>query len=331
MACIAVVDIGGTEIKHGVIDSRGIADERDVKDSRNFENARNEKDPLRIEFLCSGRVATEAAMGGPHIVNKVIALLENYQKEYELCGIALSSAGMVDIEKGEIFFSGPQIPQYAGTKWKAILDERFSVPVEIENDVNCAGLSEALSGAARGAESCLCLTIGTGIGGAIILDGRVYHGAGGSACEVGYLHLPGGAFQDLASTSTLTRRVAEIKKDPLEEWDGFHIFAAAKEGDPVCISEIDRLCDILGMGIANLCYTLDPSFVVLGGGIMQQKEYLHPRIQAALHNYLSPAIAGHVTLKMAENGNRAGMLGAYYHFHLMQEERKTVLCAGSGR
>ena len=105
-------------------------------------------------------------------------------------------------------------------------------------------------------------------------------------------------------------------------WTGLHIFEAAREGDPICISEIDRMCDILGKGIANICYVLNPEVVVLGGGVMAQKEYLYPRIRSALDRYLIRSIAQETELTMAQQGNDAGMIGAYLHFQKMQRKRR---------
>lgn len=81
-----------------------------------------------------------------------------------------------------------------------------------------------------------------------------------------------------------------------------------------CIRAIDEIVDVLGMGIANICYVINPEVVVLGGGIMAQKEYLYERIRKSLDKYLIPSVASHTRLAFAENKNQAGMLGAFYHF-----------------
>lgn len=166
------IDIGGTAIKYGVISECG-------------------------EILEKDKMPTEAYKGGPEILNKVIRIVEAYKAAYELAGICISTAGMVDVEKGEIFYSAPLIPNYAGTQFKKVLEEKFQVPCEVENDVNCAGLSESVSGAAAGSKVTLCLTIGTGIGGCILVDGKVFHGYSNSACEVGYMHMFDSDFQTL--------------------------------------------------------------------------------------------------------------------------------------
>ena len=252
------------------------------------------------------------------------------------------------------------------------MEERFHLPCAVENDVNCAGLAESVSGAGKESRINLCLTVGTGIGGCLVVDGKIFHGASNSACEVGYMHLAPGAFQDEAATSALVRRVTERKVAEAEElaagngnseadqsvedgkseadqaagngnsavdqaagngnsavdqpvgnenseagqpdaWDGFRIFEAAKAGDPICQEELDRLADLLGMGIANICFVINPERIILGGGIMEQEAYMKPRIEAALEKYLVPQIWKHTTVCMAAYQNNAGMLGALYH------------------
>lgn len=284
-----VIDIGGTSIKYGLADAKG-------------------------QLLETHEMPTEAQKGGPHILNTTKEIVARYLKKHPLAGVAISSAGMVDPDKGEIFYAGPQIPNYAGTQFKKEIEETFQIPCEIENDVNCAGLAEAMSGSGKGAKITLCLTIGTGIGGCLVVDGQVFHGFSNSACEVGYLHLPDGAFQDVASTTALVNYVAELHGEEAEHWNGRRIFKEATEGNKLCIEGIDRMVGYLGQGIANICYVVNPEVVILGGGIMGQEAILRPRIQAALQDALVPSIADKTKLAFAHHQNTAGMFGAYYHF-----------------
>ena len=283
------IDIGGTAIKYGIIDEYG-------------------------RILTKDKIDTEAHKGGPEILNKVFRIVENYLEVYKPVGICISTAGMVDTEKGEIFYSAPLIPRYAGTKFKEELERRFYIPCEVENDVNCAGLAESVSGAAIGSKVALCLTIGTGIGGCILIDGNVFHGFSNSACEIGYMHMFDSDFQTLGASSILTKKVAEIKQNPEVIWDGYHIFEEAKNGDDICITAIDEMVEILGMGIANICYVINPEVVVLGGGVMAQDTYLKPKIEKALKKYLVLSIAEKTRLEFAKHKNDAGMMGAFYNF-----------------
>lgn len=287
-----LIDIGGTNIKYGLL---------------------NQEE----ELLEAHEIPTEAHLGGPHILSKVKELVASYLDK-GILGVALSSAGMVDPQKGEIFYAGPQIPNYAGTQFKKEIETSFGIPCELENDVNCAGLAEQVSGSAQGANPVICLTIGTGIGGCLLVDGKIFHGFSNSACEVGYLHLEDGAFQDLASTTALVAYVAKEHGDDPSLWNGRRIFKEATEGNRICIAGIDRMVDYLGKGIANMCYVINPELVVLGGGIMGQEAILKPKIEASLKAHLVPSLADKTKLVFAHHKNAAGMYGAYYHFKQKQ-------------
>lgn len=293
MTKYVAIDIGGTQIKYGLVDKEGT-------------------------ILEQHKLDTEAHLGGPAILDKVRQIVATYKTEHALAGVGISSAGMIDPDKGEVFYAGPAIPNYAGTNFKATIETEFGLPCEAENDVNCAGLAEANSGAAKGASVAVCLTIGTGLGGSLLLDGKVFHGFSNSACEVGYLHLKDGAFQDLASTTSLVNYVAQEKGEAKTDWNGLKIFDGAKAGDAICLAGIDRLVDYLALGIANICYVTNPEVVVLGGGIMAQKDFLKDRIEAAVRSKLVPSLADKTRIAFAHHENAAGMLGAYYHFRQKQ-------------
>lgn len=289
MTNYVAIDIGGTNIKYGLIDQEG-------------------------QLVESQEMPTEAHKGGPHILQTTKDIVARYLEKGPVAGVAISSAGMVDPDKGEIFYSGPQIPNYAGTQFKKEIEATFEVPCEIENDVNCAGLAEVMSGSGQGAGIAVCLTIGTGIGGCLVINGQVFHGFSNSACEVGYLHLQDGAFQDLASTTALVQYVAEQHGDPVDQWNGRRIFKEATEGNKICMAGIDRMVDYLGKGIANICYVANPEVVILGGGIMAQEAILKPKIRQALKDALVASLADKTRLEFAHHQNTAGMVGAYYHF-----------------
>ena len=282
------IDIGGTAIKYGIVS----------------ENA---------EVLLKKEMKTEAQKGGPAILEKVIGIVEELKGEAD-AGVCISTAGMVDIEKGEIFYSAPLIPNYIGTAFKKTVEERFGIPCEVENDVNCAGLAEYKAGAAAGSKAAVMLTIGTGIGGCILLNGEVFHGFSNSACEVGYMHMNDSDFQTLGAASILTKKVSEWKGETEKKWDGYHIFEEAKKGDKLCLLAIDEMVDILGEGIANICYVINPEVVVLGGGIMAQAQFLKERVECAVKRYLVSSIEEHTKIVFAKHQNDAGMLGAFYHF-----------------
>lgn len=288
MKYFACVDIGGTAIKYGVVN----------------ENA---------ELLFQSETPTEAMNGGMSIMEKVKKLIYGMSADYIFSGICISTAGMVD-RQGAIFHSAPLIPDYIGVQVKQIMEQEFSLPCQVENDVRCAGLAEAVSGAAAGKNSALCLTVGTGIGGCVIIDGKIWHGFSGSAGEIGYIHMEGGSFQELGAGSILVKNTERALGLSPGSLNGRIIFEKAASGDKVCIEMINRMTDVLGKGIANLCYLLNPEAVVIGGGVTGQGEPLRAEIEAAVKRYLLPVIADRTEIVFAKHGNDAGMLGAFYHF-----------------
>ena len=137
--------------------------------------------------------------------------------------------------------------------------------------------------------------------------------------EVGYMKVKDSTFETLGSAKALVEKVANLKNDNVDNWDGKKVFALAKSGDEICIKAIDEMCDILAMGIANISYVLNPDTVILGGGIMAQEEYLYERIDRKLKIYLEKPLYDEISLKFASNQNAAGMLGAFYNFQNKEE------------
>ena len=334
------LDIGGTKTKYALLGEKGeilSTYEKDTEAQRGgsfiLENVKGEIRRVLEELkgeLTEGRQGEEKARARAEskaeseLEPKTESKLEHKgatKAESLLAGICISTAGMVDEIKGEIIHAGPQIPEYKGCKWKEEIERIFSIPCEVENDVKCAGLGEYSFGSGKGTSSMLCLTIGTGIGGSFILNGEVYHGTSHSAMEIGYMQIPGGMFQRMASTSVLVKRVASRKGEPEELWNGKRIFEEVAKEDKICLEELDRLCDALSIGLSNLCYAFNPECIVLGGGIMEQKDILLPKIWGHLQEHLVPIVAENTRLLAASLGNRAGLLGAYVHFHNRQKSK----------
>ncbi|MBF1272574.1 ROK family protein [Oribacterium sinus] len=316
------LDIGGTKTKYALLGEKGeilSAYEKDTEAQRGgsfiLENVKGEIHRVLAELKGNPMEGAQADTKGDAKAERTTEA----KIEPLLSGICISTAGMVDEIKGEIIHAGPQIPEYKGTKWKEEIERTFSIPCEVENDVKCAGLGEYSFGSGKGTSSMLCLTIGTGIGGSFILNGEVYHGTSHSAMEIGYMQIPGGMFQRMASTSALVKRVASRKGEPEELWNGKRIFEEVAKEDKICLEELDRLCDALSIGLSNLCYAFNPECIVLGGGIMEQKDILLPKIWGHLQEHLVPIVAENTRLLAASLGNRAGLLGAYVHFHNRQK------------
>ena len=283
------IDIGGTAIKYGVVQSGEIPEIIQTDSCKTPEN-------------------------GTKILQKVFDIIEGLKRN---CGqteaVCISSAGIVNSEEGCILEANDDlIPGYTGTKIADRVKEKFGIPCFVENDVNCAAMAEYYAGAAKGYHSMLMLTIGTGIGGAFIAGGKLLKGHTYSACEVGYMNMEEGTFEEIAATSALVARTAKRLHKTADAISGKWIFEQAQDGNEVCIEEIDRMCDILAKGISNICYVLNPEIVLLGGGISAQPDWLKPRIEMGMEKYLIPVIRKKTKLDFAKFKNQAGMIGAYY-------------------
>lgn len=290
MDLFAVIDIGGTSIKYGVITKEGTLIESNDRD-------------------------TEAYKGGLSIIDKVKEIIKEIRIDNDISGICISTAGMVCPKEGKIVYAGPTIPNYTGVEVKSILEKEFKLPCSVENDVNCAALGEFFDGAGMGTNSMVCLTIGTGIGGAIIIDGKILHGFSNSAGEIGYMMVNGEHIQNIASTTSLVKNVALRKGIDYKSIDGRYVLDNYENGDLICREEVEKLVDNLALGISNIVYSVNPEVVVLGGGIMAREEIFRPLIEKSLRKYLIESIYINTRIEFAKLKNTAGMKGAFYNFN----------------
>ena len=282
---IAVADIGGTCIKSG------IWEKGEIHETREFP--------------------TQAALGGAHVMQNVVEILNGYQ---DFQAIGISSAGQVDTAKGSILYANDNIPGYTGTKIRDILEERFHVPVSVQNDVNSAAAGEAHYGAGQGHANFLCLTYGTGVGGAIVMGGQVYVGSGFSAGEFGGIvvhpedrnpqrDMFSGCYERYASTTALVQSVGS--RFP-ELRNGREIFARLEDDGVRAL--VDGWIDEIAYGLISLVHIFNPSLIILGGGVMEQ-EYVITQVRQRLQGQLIPSFLN-VEIMPAALGNVAGMLGA---------------------
>ncbi|MBC1394033.1 ROK family protein [Listeria innocua] len=290
------VDIGGTSIKYAKFNQAG----------------------KRIGDLMS--CATPISDGANQIMPALIQIVE--QEKTGIAGICVASAGVVNPLNGNIIYAGYTIPEYTGTEIKAELEHRFNLPCAVENDVNAACLGEFWLGGARGRSSVLCLTIGTGIGGAMLLNDELINGYSFTACEVGYMQLSQGKFQDVASTKALIKQVSSRKNIEENALNGRKIMEWAYSGDTVVLTEIEQWIENLVEGVVNLIYIFNPEVIVLGGGLMEEESFFKPRLKKAISAKLISPMFDTADLTFAKLGNEAGMIGALYHFLNQKEAKK---------
>jgi predicted NBD/HSP70 family sugar kinase len=292
---VAAVDLGGTKMFGAVADLAGdIGCERYVRHEAKGEHA--------IEALCG---LIEELLAAPRPAGQPV------------CGIGVGAPGVTIADQGIVTFA-PAL-DWRDVPLARILFERFRLPVCVENDVNLAALGELGYGAAQGCRNAVCMTIGTGIGAGIIIDGRLYHGHTHSAGEVGYI-IPGvehlglrpvgfGIFESLASGSAIEergRRLAEGQGNPTPTRSAEDVFAAARDGAGWALQAVDETVDLLSVGIANIASLLDPEVIVIGGGVARSADLLIEPIRARLEGAL-PALP---RLAVSPLGYRAGVLGA---------------------
>ena len=282
---IAVVDIGGTNIKSGIWEEDKIIEQKETP--------------------------TQAAKGGEHVVAAVMELLHAYQN---FDAIGISSTGQVNSQEGTILYANQNMPAYTGTPMKELLWKEFQVPVAVQNDVNCAAVGEAYYGAGTDSMNFLCLTYGTGVGGAIVINGKLYTGASYCAGEFGAIithpdqRIAGqdkfsGCYERYASTSALVKKAKQVD-DKLT--NGYAVLEQI--GRPEVSRIVSEWIDEVVIGLVSLIHIFNPSLIILGGGIMEQ-EMIITRIQEKLRPQIMESFAG-VKVVPAKLGNMAGLLGA---------------------
>lgn len=283
-------DIGGTFIKYSVFDQTG-------QSLRTVE-----------------KVATTIQANNNHILEQILSITEGVVRVIKINGIAISTAGVVDSQTGAISYSGYTIPGYTGTRLKEIVEATFNLPCAVINDVNAACYGEYWKGfeGRDKPKSLVCLTIGTGVGGGIIIDEQLYTGSTDMAGEIGYLPLKKGLFQDLASTTALLESAKQIEGLTLTGEAFFKKLTTEVDGSAYQMV-LDNFIDSLAEGLLLMIYILNPETIVLGGGIMAQAGLLLPRLQTALEKQVIDQRFLTTHIKAASLGNNAGMLGALYH------------------
>ncbi|MEH7097825.1 ROK family protein [Neobacillus vireti] len=293
MKAYMVFDIGGTYIKYAVMD----------------ETAKK---------LKSGKLMTPKD-GLEIFLQTLQRIVEQYSDDFELQGIAVSSPGSVDVKTG--FIGGASaIPYIHGVNMTGIIKERTGLQTTIENDANCAALAEGWLGAAKGTDYYICIVIGTGIGGSIVLNQSILRGASLHGGEFGYM-IMGAPFQEplqgtwslVASTNAL---VEEVKKGKLlgkGKLDGEEVFRLAEEGDSIAQECLTEFYKRLAIGIYNLKYALDPEKILIGGGISKRREVIDG-INHELKGLRNEISTLAIEVEACQFGNDANLIGALFHF-----------------
>lgn len=301
------IDVGGTKIAGGVVDVDG-----------------NVLAQERVESPASDVEAIEEAIAG--LVSRLAA-------EHRIEAVGVGAAGYIDKGRSTVLFA-PNLA-WRGVDLKAELEERVDLPVVIENDANAAAWGEFRFGAGHDVDDLLLVTVGTGVGGGLVLDGELYRGAFGVGAEIGHMRVvPGGrlcgcgnygCFEQYASGTALVRNARDAAREgsllahtlldlthgDLDRIDGPIITDAAREGDRFALEQLAEVGRWLGEGIASLTAVLDPAVVAVGGGVSEAGDLLLEPLRAAFAANLTGR--GHrpvLEIRQATLGNRAGLIGA---------------------
>ena len=288
-----VLDVGGTAIKSAVYDP-GMQENNGLTDI--------------------AETPTEAFLGGEHVVKKILSVIRENGEKHDFGRIGISTAGEVDPRSGTIIYANRNIPGYTGTPLAQIASQAFGLPVKVENDVNAAAIGEACFGAGKGISDFVCLTYGTGVGGAMYVNGRLFHGSSYSAGAFGAIVVHPedrdpeedmylGGYEKYASATALVKKAAAV--DPSLD-SGRKIFQ--RLGEPAVRMLVDEWIGEVVYGLVTIVHVLNPSCVILGGGIMEQS-YVAENVRERLMHNIMPSFRG-VKVRKAALGNRAGLLGA---------------------
>ena len=240
------------------------------------------------------------------------------EKEIELKGIGIGSPGVVD--NGVVIGGADNLDRWENIDLGTIYSSKFAMPVFVDNDANVMGLGEVAFGAAKDSTDVIFITVGTGIGGAIVINDHLYSGYKNRGGELGHVIIKHdgidcscggrGCLEAYASTSALIQQYADKTGKNVNEVNGHYIIQRFKENEPEAVACLKDHTDYLGHGIAGFINTFAPQKVVIGGGISEAGQFYIDMIKEAAFRYAMPDCAVNTDIVSASLGNNAGCLGA---------------------
>lgn len=307
------IDIGGTGIKAGLVDEQG-------------------------RILFHTETPTRAQDGAAAVLGRVETLARaaiRHAGESPVLACGVGSAGRIDHRRGRVVFASGNLPGWTGLHLGPELSQRLGLAVTVDNDVNAAAIAEGWIGAARGTADYLVLTLGTGVGGALVVGGRLWRGARWGAGEVGHMALYPygepcncggvGCAERYISAKSLTRRASEALEGQGMPFRGIReVLTTAERGHGIrqeaARAGVERFTADLSLFLMNLQQAFDPQLVVIGGGITRLGYWWQRLLDATAQQCQPRSLT--VRLKRAHLGPRAGVVGA---------ARLAMLSRGSGR
>lgn len=286
------VDIGGTKVAAAVVTSAG-------------------------EVVESVRSATPAS-GREGVLSTTAALIEQLRATHTVDGIGVGAPGIIDRASGRVVFASDILPGWNGAEVRSELEDRTSLPVTVDNDVRVMAHGENVIGAGHGRRSVLFLSIGTGIGGALSIDGKIRHGAHGTTGELAHLLVPStGAIgcgcgrkdhlEAVASGPAMAAEYAARAGVPVQPLQ--HVVALMHSGDPIARAVITDAGELIGRVLAGVATAFDPELIVIGGGAAQiGTDLMAPLVSAFRVEAMKPI--AETAILPARLGTNAPLVGA---------------------
>ena len=301
------IDIGGTAVKFGLVNGEGVM----VSEVSEY--------PVKFDNYETPIIET-VVKSAKEFMSK------NNKNFFDINGIGVSATGGINSKLGIVEGSAGHIKNWEGTNIKKRLEAEFGMNTAVLNDANAAALGEMWKGAAKGRENVVVMTIGTGVGGGIIVDSKILLGSKGFAGEIGHIpvNVDGeecscgntGCIEHYGSTSALVRNVknavisGEIIGINEDEIDGRLIFKQVAAGNKVIIKYVDEWINYISAALVGLVHIFNPEMVILGGGVSKQKELFVDKVRDKVLHSVMDNFAQGLSIEAAELGNNAGIIGA---------------------
>lgn len=306
------IDVGGTNVKIALVDENG-------------------------KIIYSNSVPTYAKMGYEYTVNNIKQAIKDLMKETgtdstSIEGIGFDFPGQVDCKTGVVKLA-PNIPGWVNVPIAQMIEDEFHIPTRIDNDVRCAALGELKFGAGKGCQNFVCITVGTGIGSGLVINGKVVRGAANAAGEIGHIKLQmnGGPICGCGDTGCLeafasgpaivamaqdyirggkSTKFREMAAAEGGEITPYMVAKAAEEGDPVAKRIFEIVGEYIGIGLTSVINLLNPEKVIIGGGVAEAGDLLFDPIRRTIKERAMVVAGNSVEIVPAELGNSAGVIGA---------------------
>ncbi|MEW5822584.1 MAG: ROK family protein [Cyanobacteriota bacterium] len=306
------VDLGGTKILTGLVNTK------------------------TGEVISTSKKKTKMEFGTDYIIERIIETItktieQSEINKSEIIAIGIGAAGQVNRKEG-ILISAPNL-DCANLEFKKILEKQFKIPVVLGNDVEVATIGEKSFGAGRDCENFVCIFVGTGIGSGIIHNGEVYHGATGTAGEVGHIIVQpngrlcgcgnNGCMEAYSSRTAISKKIsAAIKKgnssvlsqfyetDPNFKLRSKHLSIALDEDDELTINCVTEAADYFSVGLATIINFYNPEKIILGGGLIEAVDFFFDMITKKVKNKCLPVPANSIEICKTQLGDHSGIVGA---------------------